>query len=123
MRFALKGRSIEINGTEIHFVPRVFKAVELEDRVILELNTDDYSVGDPEIGRNIVCYGADGTMLWQIEPTGVMCTSRLGGLTPEAFFNLHQHSETGEITIGTPDGWIFKLDPETGKYFDGVFLK
>lgn len=117
------GRSITINGQEHSFKWLVEEMVVLEDRVIVRFLTDDYDVGDPLVGENIECYGADGEMLWRIKPTGIIVNSSYGGTTPESFCYLGQDRTTGEIIVAIWSGYELTLDPETGEYSNPVYIK
>ena len=96
--------------------------VELDARVIIELMVDDFKVGDPLVGRNILAFDGNGEMLWRIPASGVMRSSRYGGETPEAYFGLWLDDE-GNLKTGVPSGWDYVLDPENGDTLDMIFTK
>lgn len=117
------GKMLTIDGNTIELVQPIQELVVLDERVIVRLRVDDYAVGDHEVGRNVFCYGSDGQLLWQIAPKGEMCPSSYGGMNPEAFFDLYKDSETGQITVFAPAGFLYTLNPETGEISDPVFMK
>ena len=116
------GKTLTVNGRTIEFEQRVEDLVVLDDRVIIRLYVDDFAVGDPLVGRNLLAYDAKGELLWRIPATGVMRDSVHGGQTPEAFFDLWM-GDDGKVKSATPDGFEFDVDPEMGKISNPVFTK
>ena len=122
MQVSKSGKTLNINGNTISFEQRVNEFVELADRVIVELYVDDFEVGDPLVGRNILAFDENGEMLWRIPATGVTRRSVLGGETPEAFFGLWL-GDDGKVKTGTPNGFDWDIDPDTGKISNPIFTR
>ena len=53
------GKTLTVNGRTIEFEQRVEDLVVLDDRVIIRLYVDDFAVGDPLVGRNLLAYGSE----------------------------------------------------------------
>ena len=114
MKVTKSGKTLTINGKKLVFDQRVDEAVTLEDRVIIHLRVDDFEVGDPLVGRNVIALDASGNLLWRIPATGYTVRNRLGLEVPEAFFGLELEEDHKTITIGTPDT-VYEIDPESGE--------
>ncbi|MDP6805844.1 MAG: hypothetical protein QF902_11045 [Rhodospirillales bacterium] len=123
MKVTKSGKTLTIDGRKLAFDQRVEAMVVLDHRVIIELDADDFELGDPLVGRNILAFDSNGEMLWRIPATGMMVRDDDSSPeAPEAFFGLGLHSDGKTITIGTPD-MIYEVDPETGKIFNGIINK
>ena len=122
MRIQQSEKSVIVNGKEIKFDQSIAAIVRLDDRVLVELNSDDFAVGDPLVGRNILAFDANGELLWRIPATGVMRRSVHDGETPEAFFGLWLDGD-GKVRTGTPNGFDWDVDPDTGKISNPEFTR
>lgn len=64
-------RALVIGGQEIEFRQRILRFLPVQDRVIVLLNPDDFEFGDPMVGRNILAYGENGELIWQVADHGL----------------------------------------------------
>jgi len=108
-------KKIIIGGKELVFDQRVAVLIELDDRTIIRLKTDDFDYGDPLVGRNILCFDNEGKMLWRVEDHEMVIGKKD---TPQSFLSL-MIGENGEIETDIPDAY-FNINPENGLLYDGV---
>lgn len=123
MKVTRSEKALSINENVITFDQRIDETVTLSDRVILRLMVDDFDVGDPLVGRNVLAFDGDGRLLWRIPPTGGTRSRPDGTEAPEAYFGLGLDDDGKTVKIGTPDGFEYDLDPETGDISNPVFTK
>ena len=118
----LTPHAIEVNGKRLECPQEIIEIVDLEDRVILLLNPDDYEFGDTNVGRNILCFGDDGEQLWRIADHGVRFKREENDdgrdpneEVPYAFFALYKWKCK---VIASSLDYNYTLDPETGEFTD-----
>ncbi len=105
------------------FDQRVDDFIVLDDRVIVELLTDDFADEDPLAGRNVVCLDNKGELLWRIQNAGVTRTTADGREIPDPFMGIGLDEDGKTIKVGIAMGVDFDLDPETGEITNPVFTK
>ena len=117
-----------VNDRQHSFDQRIDEIIELGDKVIILLNTDYFDYGDPMVGRNVLCYGADGELLWRVADHGCVIHARHDDpvtqpdeegerYVPQSILGMDIEEGTGKIKIGLPD-WHYTVDPETGELSD-----
>ena len=117
--------TIEIGGTVHAFKQEIADVIPLEDRVLIRLATWSHDYGDPMVGRNVLCYGADGDLLWRVADHG--CTIGAGDedpvtqpdeegerRVPQSVMGMFVDEDTGKIKVGLPM-WMYTLNPETSE--------
>jgi len=104
-----------VNGRTLTFDQAVHTVINLEDRLIIHLKTDDFQRGDPLVGRNVLCFDKSGDMLWRIEDTE-MTIGEGEDEVPQSFLSLEFLDE--KIVVSNPDA-IFLVNPENGMLYDG----
>jgi len=109
-------KGVFIGGEKLEFEQRVDVVIELGDRSIILLNTDDFQRGDPMVGRNVLCFDKNGEMLWRIEDAEMTIGDRK---VPQSFLSLSLKDD-GKIRVGNPDAFFF-VNPENGMLYDGEF--
>ncbi len=114
--------TISVNGRSLEFPQSIEDTVELADRVLVLLNVSDFDDDDPLVGQNVVAIGAEGQVLWRIEPTGGKRRNRHGDMVPVAYFNLWKDTETGQVHVAIPDV-ILELNPEDGTVANGRYVR
>lgn len=109
-------QSISINGREIEFDVPVIDTIVLEDRVLVLLDSYYYSDNDPDAGRNVFAYDANGEFLWRIQDSGFTSVSNRDHVTevPQGYTGIALEND-GRITVNQPIGCEFDVDPETGE--------
>ena len=121
-------RTIVINGTRIDLGKRAYRMITLPDRLIVLLHTSDHDYGEPMVGRNVLCYGADGELLWRVADHGCVIHARHDDpvtqpdeegerRVPQSVMGMFVDEDTGKIKIGLPR-WHYTLNPETGELSD-----
>jgi len=109
--------TLVVGGKELVFDQRVRMVIELDDRIIIHLNTGDFDHGDPLVGRNIVCYDKNGEFLWRIKDTGML--TGINDDVPQSFLNLVLRDD-GRILAGNVDAF-FCIRPSDGTLYDGEY--
>jgi hypothetical protein len=99
----------------LEFPQRISEAVQLSDRVVLLLDEEDFEEGDEMVGRNVLCIGETGDVLWRIVPASAKATEHdPEWAAPEPYDDVWQDPETEKLKVRVPD-ITFDLDPETGE--------
>ncbi len=108
-------KKVFVGEKELTFDQRVQAVVELEGRSILILDPDDFDDADPSDGRNILCYGHNGELLWRIEDSE-MKSGLVGEEVPESFDNLIL-DEDGRVWTYNSYAY-YTINPEDGSFLD-----
>ena len=119
MNVTKSGKTLTIDGRTVVLDQRVEAMVVLDDLVIVELYVNDFKMGDPLVGRNVIALDVDGNLVWRIPDTGVMIRDPDGSEAPEAYYTLRLNSDGKTINIGTPV-MTYEIDPETGRISKGI---
>ena len=106
--------TISVGGRDVSFGQKIVDVVVLSDRVIVNLCVDDFPKDRKFDGRNIVCLGSDGAVLWVIEDSGARIKGKFGSDMPQGYFNLWRTADTGDLRVDNID-WTYDLDPKTGR--------
>jgi len=101
--------TIEVGGKPINFEQRIAEVTDLPDRIIILLKVSDFEHGDPMVSRNVVAIGENGQELWRIQDSGVERQD-----SKEAFFGILKKDGEKKL-IAVSAGFLFTLDPNTGK--------
>ncbi|MCG8548236.1 MAG: hypothetical protein MJE12_28895, partial [Alphaproteobacteria bacterium] len=104
-----------INGLARKFEQRIVKTVEIGDKVMVLLNSDDFKDGDELVGRNIVAVNKEGEIDWRIEYHGFKVRNRKDVEVPQAFFGLWLEDDGRTLRAGVPVA-DFVVDPENGMF-------
>jgi hypothetical protein len=107
--------ALMIGGKELRFDQRVDVMIEMSDRSIILLNTDDFLRGDALVARNVLCFDRNGDLLWRIEDAEMMIGEGEDEV-PQSYLSLEYID--GTIVVGNPDA-IFSVNPDDGILFDG----
>lgn len=106
-------KTFTIGGKELEFNQRINVAIELDDRVIIHLKTGDFDFGDPLVGRNILCFGKNGEMLWRIRDTEMTIGKND---VPQSFLDIELDDEGKFYADNVDASFVVNLE-------DGTFLE
>ena len=95
------------------FVERIAQVLELGDRVVIRRVSSDSPYDDPECGRNVSAFGADGEIIWTIEDSGFTFKLPNGREIPQGYTHIREGD--GVIFAFQPIGWVGTIDLETGR--------
>ena len=115
MKVEVAGNQLRINGLARKFEQRIVKTVEIGDKVMVLLNSDDFKDGDELVGRNIVAVNKEGEIDWRIEYHGFKVRNRKDVEVPQAFFSLWLDEDGKTLRASIPVA-KFEVDPETGMF-------
>jgi hypothetical protein len=111
--------SVVIEGHVVQFPSEVVTAIEFDDRVVVLLRNDAWSPADPEVSRNVFCYGGGGQLLWRIEPTGHVWRENGVLRSYYSYLALWRDAAGDELWAASLD-WQFLIDKDTGKRIRAV---
>ena len=122
MTIAFHGKTLTIDGTDHEMEQPVLKAIELEGRVIVQLDWETYPLGDRNGERNIIAVSKSGEMLWRI----VRGPIRRGGekgpdLNPYTGMGYAEDGRT--LMVYDVGGCEYDLDSDTGEVSNPVFSR
>ena len=114
--------SVRINGEAHSFGMEILEILELRDRIIVLFENYEWPDEDPNLGRNIFAYDANGNELWRVQDAEVMIGGRTTEQDVSSGYTDLQLKDDGKIYAWAMD-WRHELDPETVKISNPEYFR
>jgi len=119
MTVEFRNNELILDNHTVELEQPVESVLELNDRVIILLESYNYPEDDPNRERNIVCYDKTGRFLWRIEDLGAMDPD----LGENPFTDLELSEDQARIFVWEFEGLRHDLDPDTGRLSNAVITR
>ncbi|MEM9684774.1 MAG: hypothetical protein AAF942_15995 [Pseudomonadota bacterium] len=117
----LDDRKLRIGEKVIQFDYEIADVLTMSDRVIVLFDVLSFAEDDPDTGRNVFAYDANGNELWRIEDARVMVEGELLEKVSHGYTELHR-TQDKTLHAWVKD-WRYDLNTETGEISNPKYVR